>query len=178
MQYDKKSPYLNFRSLRDMIAKSKRAEVILANDDLADLIEPVTPANPIGEDPPVEAMGYLATADGRIWARMAVQSEVQEVFGVDAVGPMESAFLALRVAQMPDIEASAIAAQRDAVQLLASLREIAQPLSRGLSVPQRTIAAAVSLIDRIDAERQAAFEEKARRDAELIVERRKVRLGG
>lgn len=165
MKYDLKSPYFNFRSLREMIERSPKLRDALASPDLADLLEPVTPANPDGDNPPVEAMGYLATDDGRLWARMVIQAEAEEVFGVDAVGPMESAFLALRFAQMPDIEASAQAAQRDAVQLRSALQDLALPLSRGQAPSQRQIAAAVALLTRLDAERADAYQAKAEREA-------------
>lgn len=165
MSYDRKSPYLNFRNLRDMIDRSPRALVNMVSPEIADTIEPVTPANPLGDDPPTEAMGYLATDDGRLWARMVVQGEAQEVFGVDAVTPEQSAWLCLRFAQMPDIEASALAAQYDAVQLMSALKQIALPLSRGETAPPRQIAAAVALINRIETDREAAYQAKAAREA-------------
>lgn len=54
MKYDLKSPYFNLRSLREMI-ESPEAREILTSPALADLLEPVTPANPDGDNPPVEA---------------------------------------------------------------------------------------------------------------------------
>lgn len=149
------TPFLDHRAIRKLAEQTPKLSAILAQREIFDAIDPITPAI-VGNDAPVNAMGYFATADGRIIFRLVCQQEAQEVFGVDAATTAEAFLVADRISHIGEIEQAAMAAQARSVRLFRAVETLFNAVSTGAEVSKKDrvkIGALIHEIRREDSER-------------------------
>lgn len=140
-----KTPFLDHRAIRKLAEQTPKLDAILAQREIFDAIDPITPAI-VGTDAPHEAMGYFATADGRIIFRLVANQEAQDIFGVDAATTKEAFLVADRISHIGEIERAAIGAQARAVKLFAAVELLHQAAQIGAEVSRKDMIRIGSLI--------------------------------
>lgn len=154
------TPFLDHRAIQRLADQTPQLRAILAQREIFDAIDPITPAL-VGPDASPEAMGYFATADGRIILRLVGTEEAQEIFGVDAATTAEAFLVADRIAQIGEIEQAAIDAQARAVRLFRAVEMLFSAINTGAEVSRKDrvrIGALIHDIRQEDAARAAEVE--------------------
>lgn len=155
------TPFLDHRAIQRLADQSPKLKEILAQREIFDAIDPITPAV-VGPGADISTMGYFATADGRIIFRLVCNEEAQELFGVDAATTKEAYLVADRISQIGEIEQAGIAAQARAVKLMRAVELLFNALSTGAEVSKKDRVKIGALIHEIRKEDEERAEEVAR----------------
>lgn len=148
------TPFLDHRAIKRLADQSPKLSEILAQRDMFDALDPITPAI-VGTDAPAEAVGYFATADGRILFRLVGNQEAQDVFGVDGCTTAEAFLVADRIASLGQIERAAMDAQARAVKLFRAVETLHHAAQTGEQVSRKEMVRIGSLIHDIRKEDEA-----------------------
>lgn len=152
------TPFLDHRAIRKLADQCPKLGAILAQREIFDAIDPITPAL-VGEDAPHQAMGYFATEDGRILFRLVCQQEAQEVFGVDACSVEEAFLVADRISHIGEIERAGMDAQARAVKLMRYAEMMFAAISGGPEIGKKDRIRIGALLHEVRTEDAARAEE-------------------
>lgn len=155
-------PFLDHRAIQELAERTPKLRAILAQREIFDAIDPITPAI-VPDDAPRETKGYFATIDGRPILRMVTQEESQEIFGKDAATLGETFLLADRLSRIGEIEQAAVDAQARAVRLHKALVLVWEAYQKGEQLGRKDSQKISTLLFTIKKE----DEEKAAQIAEM-----------
>lgn len=148
------TPFLDHRAIRKLAEQCPKLGSILAQREIFDAIDPITPAI-VGTEAAHQAMGYFATQDGRIIFRLVCQQEAQEVFGVDACSVPEAFLVADRLSRIGEIEDAGMDAQARAVKLLDACKKLFAAQQSVGTVSAKDMVKIGSLLHEIEAQDKA-----------------------